>query len=63
MKSKKWNRQMKGINSENKKSDADGYKVRRVPIRKRRKKHCGYTKTTATNYVYFDKSTQSDWGY
>lgn len=59
---KKWNRQAKNTQRTKSRSqteavaDPNMYVIRRVRIRKRRKKHCGYTIIPETRYGIFDKS-------
>ena len=59
---KKWNRQAKKTQrpkprSENQSLINSGeFVVRRVRVRKRRKKHCGYTISPETRYGVFDRS-------
>lgn len=59
---KKWNRQAKKTQRSKPKpegqrlNDPNEYVVRRVRVRKRRKKHCGYTIIPETRYGVFDRS-------
>ena len=59
---KKWNRQTKKTQRSKPKlegqrlKDPNEYVVRRVRVRKRRKKHCGYTIIPETRYGVFDRS-------
>lgn len=59
---KKWNRQATKTQRTKSRPQAEAvtdpnvYVIRRVRVRKRRKKHCGYTIIPETRYGVFDKS-------